>query len=192
MISKSSNYLIRSVWLASIEEGDSVINTTLLSSEMLCLSLAFSTLEWNLMFSISIQTLTQINIFCVTHWTCCILPGLVNEQKTVVLSTKSPVLYKFQWRSTEHILVCGERSVVITSANHEIVLSQVNLEGAKSVRPLHLEEHGERWVQVLRCFLFVYVYCISHVWLLLQGQRTVLYWGDWVPVYTSFGGSWGL
>ena len=27
---------------------------------------------------------------------------------------------------------------------------------------------------------------------LLQGQETVLYWGDWVPVYTSFGGSWGI
>ena len=40
------------------------------------------------------------------------------------------------------------------------------------------------WVWVLHClmtpccFLFVvYVYCISHVWLLLQGQWTVLYWG---------------
>ena len=44
----------------------------------------------------------------------------------------------------------------------------------------------------LCCLLFAYVYCISHVWLLLQGQRTVLYWGDWVPVYTSLGGSWGL
>ena len=55
-----------------------------------------------------------------------------------------------------------------------------------------------RWLQIatLTLFrglcLFVYVYCISHIWLLLQGQRTVLYWGDWVPVYTSFGGSWGL
>ena len=36
----------------------------------------------------------------------------------------------------------------------------------------------------------VYVYCISHVWLSLLGQWTVLYWGDWVPIYTSFWRDW--
>ena len=47
----------------------------------------------------------------------------------------------------------------------------------------------------LACFTIVclFMYTASVIfWLLLQGQRTVLYWGDWVPVYTSFGGSWGL
>ena len=115
-------------------------------------------------------------------WTCYICIYIASQFGRLLLVSK--LCFEHVWC---RIKMIADRGSTWPSGNYVVPVRSLRLSNAE---PWMGDWYSSRAAFV--CLFFVYVYCISHVWLLLQGQRTVLYRGDWVPVCTSFGGSWDL